>query len=529
MSAPTTAAAVVDTAVAHGVEVVLGVPGTHNLELYRHVQRHVAAGRLRHVVPRHEQGAGYAADGWARATGRPAMVLTTSGPGLLNALTAAATSYADSVPALYVSPGVPRGEEGRDLGTLHETRDASGAVGRLLAASTRADGPATAAAAVARALAPGGRRRPRHVEVPLDVMELPWDGAVPARVPYEPPVPAPDALARAAALLRGDVVVLAGGGALDAGGPLRAVAEALDAPVLTTTAAKGLLDEDHPLAVGAHVRLRAAQEALAAADAVLVVGSELGDSDLWGGAVVPRAAVRVDVEEGQLDKNLAAGELAALHGDAGATLAALLPLLAPRRRGGADRAAALRARCRAEALRDAGPGAELAEAVGRVLPGDAVLAGDSSQVAYYGAVHFTRRDRPRRFCYCPGFATLGYALPAAVGAALALPGAPAVALVGDGALMFSVQELMTAVEQRLPVVTVVVDNGGFREIRDGMLARGIPPLAVDLERPDLVALARAFGADAEPVPAGGLEDALARALQRSLERRRPGVLVVDLT
>jgi len=118
---------------AHGIGTVFGIPGTHNLELYRHLQ---LAG-LRHVTPRHEQGAGYAADGFARVTGRPAAVLTTSGPGLTNAMTAAATSYADSIPALYISPGVPLGTEGHDLGLLHETKDSSGAMDRLVRWSRR--------------------------------------------------------------------------------------------------------------------------------------------------------------------------------------------------------------------------------------------------------------------------------------------------------------------------------------------------------------------------------------------------------
>ena len=168
------AAAVVETMAAHGIGTVFGIPGTHNLELYRHLQ---LAG-LRHVTPRHEQGAGYAADGFARVTGRPAAVLTTSGPGLTNAMTAAATSYADSIPALYISPGVPLGTEGHDLGLLHETKDSSGAMDRLVSWSRRVRSGEEAATAVAEAMESltRGRARPIHVEVPVDVLESRWDG-----------------------------------------------------------------------------------------------------------------------------------------------------------------------------------------------------------------------------------------------------------------------------------------------------------------------------------------------------------------
>lgn len=192
----------------------------------------------------------------------------------------------------------------------------------------------------------------------------------------------------------------------------------------------------------------------------------------------------------------------------------------------ARRAATLRATCTAEAAADDGQNAELAAAVGAALPQGTTVTCDSSQIGYYGAVHFLPLEEPRRFCYMPGYATLGYALPAAVGAAVARPGSPAVAMVGDGALLFSVQELMTAVELRLPVVTVVVDDGGYREIRDGMVARDIPPRAVDLQRPDFVALAKAFGAAAHRV--ADSHD-LTRRLAACLEAAAPAVLVVDLT
>jgi acetolactate synthase-1/2/3 large subunit len=123
-----------------------------------------------------------------------------------------------------------------------------------------------------------------------------------------------------------------------------------------------------------------------------------------------------------------------------------------------------------------------------------VLAGDSSQVTYLGSVHFFDVPAPRRFCYTPGYATLGYGLPAAIGASLARPDRPAAVLLGDGAFLFSVQELATVVDLRLPLPIVVADNGGYREIRDQQAARSIPPVGVDLPVPDLAALATAFGA-----------------------------------
>jgi thiamine pyrophosphate-dependent acetolactate synthase large subunit-like protein len=133
-------------------------------------------------------------------------------------------------------------------------------------------------------------------------------------------------------------------------------------------------------------------------------------------------------------------------------------------------------------------------AVRAALPADAVLCGDSSQVTYFGSVHFFDVPVPRRFCYSPGYPTLGYGLPAGLGAAIGRPGTPVAVLLGDGALMFSVQELVTLTEQRLPAPVIVVDNGGYQEIREQEAARGIPPIGVELRTPDLAALAVAMGA-----------------------------------
>lgn len=256
---------------------------------------------------------------------------------------------------------------------------------------------------------------------------------------------------------------------------------------------KGVGAETHPLSVGASVRLRALQQEAAAGDVLLVVGSELGDSDLWDGRITSTTVIRCDIEAGQLDKNCRAD--VRLHADAAAALQAIRDALPAVRPGdGPERAAKLRAACHDEARADAGGYEEINAAVRAALPADAVLAGDSSQVTYFGSVHFFDVPGPRQFCHTPGFATLGYGLPATIGAALARPGRPVAALLGDGALMFSIQELVTLTELRLPVPVVIVDNGGYREIRDQQAARSIPPTAVDLHTPDLAAIATAVGA-----------------------------------
>src|SRR4051812_4548898 len=485
-------AAVVKTLAAHGVDTIFGIPGTHNLELYRHFP----ATGIRAVTPRHEQGAGYAAEAYARVTGRPGVVVATSGPGLTNTMTAAATAYAESQPMLILSSGMPTGTEGQDLGQLHEAKNTSAAMDQLIRWSRRVHDTDEAAEAVCDAFGSftSGRPRPVHVEIPVDVLEQQWLGHPSAAAKVAPPQADPAVIARTATLLAaaGQPMIIAGGGAVDAKSELTALAEALGAPVATTVNGKGVVDEGHPLSVGASIRLRAVQTAAAGSDALLVVGTELGDSDLWEGEIRGRTVIRCDIDPAQLNKNCPADH--ALLGDAATTVAALHAAMPAGQPASAERAAALRAACREEAAKDAGRYAEINAAVRAALPADGVLTGDSSQVTYFGSVHFFDVPAPRRFCYSPGFATLGYGLPAGVGAAIGRPDTSVAVLLGDGALMFSVQELVTLVEQRLPVPVIVVDNGGYQEIRDQEAARGISPIGVELRTPDLVALAVAMGA-----------------------------------
>lgn len=520
-------AAVVESLAAHGVDTVFGIPGTHNLKLFRHLP---AAG-IRTITTRHEQGAGYAADGYHQVSGRPGVVITTSGPAVFNVAAAAGTAWAESRALLIISPGLPAGTDGGDAGQLHETKNASGAMNEIVAWSRRVGSPDEAARAVTDAFAffAAGRPRPVHIEVPLDVLEQPWTGApVVTGVPV-PAVPPATAVAAAAAALAGAdrPVIVAGGGARGATAEIRDLADRLGAPVITTTNGKGVLPENHPLAIGASIRLRFAQKYLASADVTLVVGSELGDSELWEGSVDTPTVIRLDVDPGQLDKNRA-GQLHLL-GDAAATLRRLVgdmpspPGGSVTPAGSAERAAELRRACEAEAVADGGAAwRPVVQAVRRALPAGSSLVGDSSQVTYLGAAHFFDTGAPGEFLYMAGFATLGYGLPAAIGAKLADPDRAVAVLLGDGALMFSVQEIVTAVEQRLPLPIVVVDNGGYAEIKDQQARRGIPPIGVDLVTPDLPALARACGAHgveaADPTEVTGLVRAALAADRPTLIR-----------
>lgn len=477
----------------YGVDTVFGIPGTHNLEFYRVLgDLGIAA-----VTTRHEQGAGYAADGWSQRRGLPGVVITTSGPGLLNALSAAGTAFCESRPLLILSPGTPRGTGFEDRGLLHESKDPTGAAGSVMLWSRRVESDAEAVEAIHDAfrLFESGRPRPVHIEVPLDVLEAASTAEESAleRRRFDLAVPEQSGLDAAARMLDGaaNPVIIGGGGALPAADELRLLAETLGAPVVTSLNGKAAIPESHPLSLRAELRLAATLPIIEAADVVLIIGSKVGEAELWGRTLEPRGSIiRIDIDENRIDANLAAD--VAVVGDSRVALPALRKLLTgePRQPEGLD---AIRQAQREEA--DAfSPGVmRLAREITALLPEHATVSGDSSQITYYGMTSAVVQEEPKKFLYMPAYATLGYGLPAAIGAAVAEPDSSVVCVLGDGALMFSVQELVTAAEQKLNLTVVCVDNGGYQEIRENEVDRGIEPVGVELVQPDWPLLAVAFG------------------------------------
>ncbi|WP_210602808.1 thiamine pyrophosphate-binding protein [Brevibacterium oceani] len=558
--------AVVATLAAHGVDTIFGIPGTHNLEFYRHLPEY----GIRAVTPRHEQGAGYGADGYFLVSGKPGVVITTSGPGLTNVLTAAATAYAESRPMLILSPGVPTGLERADVGMLHETKDSSGAVGRLLVSSQRTRTAEGAAQAVAEAFAmfDSARPGPVHIEVPLDVLEGAWNGSVPA--PFSGRRPALDdhVVTRAAEAVRSArrPLVIAGGGARRAQHEVARFVEALDAPVATTANGKGILPEDHPLSLGSNVRFPSVQAESAAADVLIVLGSELADSDLWGGVIgaqsaigvrdqsVEQTVIRCDIDPDQLNKNLPGDILACA--DTAEFLTALMDVLddgtatddaataaaaggfgseSPETNGTAASAKGSGA-ARVQEIREnrdadfdfSSIGSRVTRLVEDGAGPDVVIAGDSSQVTYDGSVHALSARTPDQLLYMPGFATLGYGIPAALGAKVADPTRPVACIVGDGAAMFSVQEVMTATELGLGIPFVVVDNGGYAEIEGQMVERDMEPFAVRLARPDFASLGRSMGGAGVTIAESDIDSDLPSTVAEALDRTVPTVIHITV-
>lgn len=515
----------------YGVGLVFGIPGVHTVELYRGL----AASAIRHVTPRHEQGAGFMADGYARVTGKPGVCFIITGPGMTNIATAMAQAYADSIPMLVISSVNARHQLASGNGHLHELQSQRELTSGYTAFSHTLMTPDELPQVLARAFAvfESGRPRPVHIEIPLDVITAPA-GHLPLQraVRQARPAPCDGAIADAAARLRAAKrpLVLAGGGAVDAGPALQALVERLQAPVALTINAKGLLPPDHPLMLGSSQSTGATRALVRDADVVLAVGTELGETDydvvFDGGFAIPGGLIRVDIDAEQLARNFRPD--VAIVADAGRALAALADALRDHDAGGspdwgAPRAAALRRQ-----LRDGYDPAQRAHQrllaiVAQALPG-VIIAGDSTQPVYGGnLVH--EPDAPRSwFNSSTGFGTLGYGLPAAIGARLGGGGRPVVCLIGDGGLQFTLPELACAVEAQAPVIVILWNNSGYGEIKRYMTERDIEPVGVDIFTPDFMTLARGFGCmGARIATAGGLREELLLAATRKV----PTILEID--
>ncbi|XAS77486.1 thiamine pyrophosphate-binding protein [Dermatophilaceae bacterium Sec6.4] len=479
----------------HGVDTVFGIPGTHNLAAYAAL----ADSPIRSVLTRHEQGAGYAADGYARVTGRPGVVLTTTGPAILNAVAAAAQAWSDSVPVLFISPGMPLTHPGRGNGYLHEVKDQHAALDAVVAYSHRVTSVQEIPSAVAYAFSAmqTGRPRPVHIEIPIDLFEQ--SGPVRMLAPVMRPVASADtaAVATATDLLRSArrPTVIVGGGARGAAPEVLRIAERLAAPVLSTANGKGVFDEEHPLSVGAGLHHPSVAQLLADSDVILAIGTELAPSDLWNGPLdLDDRLVRIDIDAMSVVTN--ADPRVRLVGAADTVLEQLLVDIGDHDAGAPredDRARAAREALAGDARTEGAPWVDIVAALASVVDQDMVLAGDSTMVCYYGALSGLRVRRPGGFLYPTGVGTLGYGLPAAIGASLSGRTQRVLALIGDGGAMFTLPELATAAALGLALPIVIVDNGGYGEIRNEMDDRGDTVHSVRLGGIDFAAIARAMG------------------------------------
>ncbi|MEW5625223.1 thiamine pyrophosphate-binding protein [Streptomyces hydrogenans] len=517
---------VIETLTGLGATTVFGLPGQHALGMFDALRR----SSLRYVGLRVENNAGFAADAYGRITGEAAPLLLSTGPGALMSLAALQEAAAASAPVLAIGSQIPAaGLGGGRHGHLHELRDQQASfrdvVKSVHTVRTPSQIPSAIAAAWESALtAPHG---PVWVEIPQDVLTaetvLPVVTAMDATP--EDIAPRPELTALAAHLLSTAErpAIIAGGGVIrsDASGKLRALAEKLDAPVVTTFGGKGAFPWTHPLSLQSWLEDRHTTDFLEDADVLLVVGSGLGELSSNYHTFAPRGRViQIEADAGKLESNHPA---LGIHADARLALQALLETAEDR----TDATAPVRVRevldkvAARLAAQDLELEHRLVAAVREALPPRAPSFWDMTILAYWAWSAFDARH-PNTMHSAQGAGGLGYAYPAALGAAAADPTTPVLAVSGDGGAMYSIAELATAKQYGFDVTWLIVDDGGYGILREYMTDAYGEATGTDLARPDFVALAESFGVPAVRTT----PDALTTDLAKSLATPGPSVVVL---
>jgi len=484
--------AIVDALVRNGVDTAFGIPGVQLDPLFAAL--HDAQNQIRVIHTRHEQGAGYMALGYAQATGRVGTAIVVPGPGLLNASAAISTGYALNAKMMCVVGQIPSALIGRGTGQLHELPDQLAIARGLTKFAARMDTPGDAPATIAEAFRQlhTGRPRPVHVEMAMDIMKA--EGEVtPLDAPesYERAAPDPDLVAAAAKLLgeAKNPLIFAGGGAVDAGVALQALAETLQAPVVMSRGALGALDSRHPLALTpphGHVLWKDA-------DVVLGVGTRLVPMVPAWGTDDGLKFIRLDIDAEEMSRSHTPD--VAIQADASLGLTALcdaVPGYNATRADRTDEILALKAELQREFDR-LDPQVPILGAIRRALPEDGIFVEELTQPGYVARMAFPVY-RPRTYIKPAYQGTLGYASPTAMGAKVGMPDRKVLAISGDGGFLFNVQELATAAQHGIDIVLVVFNDGAFGNVKrfqqqmfDGK------ELAVELKNPDFMKLADAFG------------------------------------
>lgn len=507
---------------AQGVRVAFGLPGVHNLPLWPACTR---AG-VPIVGARHEQGAAYAADGLARTTGHVGVALVTTGPGAANTLAAVGEAWTSHSPVVIVATDVSRAhrQPGVYRGALHESLDQAAMFrpvvkATLEVAEPEAVGPAVQAAITIAATPPAG---PVYVGIPHDLLRAPCPA-----VALMPPAPRAATAAEVEPLLAAirsarRPLVWVGGGAKDASGAIGALASRLGAPVLTTFQGRGVLPAGHPCLVGAPPHEPVVIDLVRRADLVVVIGSDLDATNTMAWQLpLPERRVAINLDPEDAAKSYPMDAVVA----ADATFAGVLAESFAPREPWVDApavGAAVRAELRSQP--ETRPAVDFLEATESALPESTVLFADMCIPGYwlagYVAVH-----RARSLHYPVGWGTLGFAFPASIGAASALRAAaderPVVSFNGDGGTLLALGELAVVAQERLPLVIVVVDDGGYGMLRYGHHDEQI---GSTLHTPDFAAVARGFGVEA--VSVDGLSDDYGKALAAAIAAGEPRLLHV---
>jgi acetolactate synthase-1/2/3 large subunit len=515
----------------YGVDIIFGIPGVHTVEIYRGLQKT----SIKHITPRHEQGAGFMADGYSRVSGKPAVCLVITGPGLTNILTAMAQARADSIPMLIISSVNPYDNKRKHSGLLHELPHQQKLLKKIAISSLTVKKTKDLIPAIKKSFLKMLEERPGpvHIEIPTNVLnyeyqKLKKNNLCIKKKKIKSSEKKINEVSNYLTHAKYPVLLL-GGGARGCDEYILKIVEKLSPYVITTINARGILG-DHSMCIPASPTLKTVRKELKKADIVLAVGTEFGetDYDMYKDGNFPKLKklIRVDINKNQLTKNIQ--PYLSIRSDAIYFFKKLSEILLVKKHykksslQTPQTAKIIRKLCLKEIEPKFKVPLNLISTISSNFP-DAILVGDSTQPTYAGNLYTKTSKQGKWFNSATGYGTLGYAPPASIGAKLAKPNKPVICIVGDGGLQFSLSELMTASEEKIAVIFLIWNNFGYKEIKDFMVAENVNPIGVDIKPPNLKIQAAAFN-----LQYYGLinRNNLVKTLKKTIREEKPSILEI---
>jgi acetolactate synthase-1/2/3 large subunit len=521
MTKMTGAEALLHQIMTNGVDTIFGLPGGQLDHFFDAMYKQ--SDNLRLYCTRHEQGAAYMAFGYARATGKVGTYAVVPGPGVLNSTAALCSAYATNSPVLCLTGQIPSEGLGKGIGYLHELPDQLATMRTLTKWADRVMSPEAAPEAVNEAFRQmlGGRPRPVSLEMPMDTMGTAAEvtGLAASQIPAGPKLDT-DAVDAAAKLLANAKrpLIIAGGGALSAGPALEQLAQYLQAPVVTFRNGRGVISDRSYLSQ----MFPAGNDLWRGADVVIGLGSRMEQQYLYWGIGPDQKIIRIDIDAEEIDR--IAQPVVGIHADAAEAVPALLEAV-QRLTGSAnsreDELTELKSKVNSQIAGSVQPQYDYLHAIRRALPEDGLFVDEITQCGYASWYAFPVY-RPRSLINCGYQGTLGYGYATALGVQAADPDRAVVNIAGDGGFMFTANEMATAAQYNLPLVTVVFNNNKFQNVqRQQKEWFGGRLIASDLTNPDFVKYAEAFGVRGERVNSPA---ELETAVKAALERRAPALI-----
>jgi thiamine pyrophosphate-dependent acetolactate synthase large subunit-like protein len=515
------------------VRQAFGIPGIHNLDIYEAL----VDSSIHHVTAKNESGAGFMADGYARVTGMPGIAFVITGPGLTNILTPMAQAYHDSIPMVVISSQIPTSFLNQGTGFLHELKNSTILAQSVAKESRIVPNPESIKHYIEEAyyLSMSGNPGPVHVEIPMDILSANVNEMDASEHIYREFKMSLDTniLDNATNVINEakTIAIIAGGGAVNAGDEVLSLSNKLSAPVVHTAAGKGIVDERHPLCLGARMHCPEVKNLIKETDVVIGIGTQLSATDLWE---VPLSLdgklIQIDIDSGQFIKNYRAD--IGIKGDSKEVLQTIVPRLNKKINLGIENIISKIIKESHENLKNLTGvfdtmdfTCEILGIIRKVIPEDGILLTDMTTPSYISLSEYDTY-KARTFFHPVGFGTLGYALPAGIGAKLAMPERAVCVLEGDGGFQFTMQELAVAIQQGISLPIIIWNNNGYGEIKRNQEARNFKEkIAVDHENPDFIKLADAYGIKGFRVH-NAIE--MEQALKESLDEKAVSLIEVNI-